>query len=285
MDSVPAARLACADSSFPGLSHEVALAVIADLGIEAVDVCVFPSAHTDPRKVEEDPSAVASALGELLAGHGLAVSDVFLILAEDSFEDLAINHPDEATRANSFRYFERALELARQLGSPGLSVLPGMPFEDPRASLELAAAELRRRAEAAAEAGVALSFEPHYESIAQTPDLALELLGHTPGVSLALDYSHFVYQGFAQADIDPLIPHARHLHLRQAAPGVMQAPAHEGAIDFPRLLERLAQARYGGYLCLEYQSEEWLECNRVDCISETASLRDLLLAAATTPAR
>jgi sugar phosphate isomerase/epimerase len=59
----------------------------------------------------------------------------------------------------------------------------------------------------------------------------------------------------------------------------MQLPAREGVIDFPRLVRRLGAAGYRGYLTLEYQWEEWLDCRRVDCVSETAELRDVLLAA------
>jgi sugar phosphate isomerase/epimerase len=276
-----APRLACADSTFPRLSHETALAVIADLGLRAVDVCVFPVTHTKPDVVHADPVAAASEVGARLERHALAVSDVFLILAAEGFEDYAVNHPDADVRAGSLSYFERTVEFARRLDSPGVTVLPGVPFDDASSSLELAARELQRRAKLAGEAGLALSIEPHYGSIVETPDRTLELLEHAPDVSLALDYSHFVYQGIAQGDIDVLIPHARHAHLRQAAPGSMQLPARDGAIDFPLLLKRLDAAGYDGYLCLEYQWEEWLDCDRVDCVSETAELRDLLLAGAT----
>jgi sugar phosphate isomerase/epimerase len=275
-----ALRLACADSTFPRLSHETTLAVIADLGLRAVDVCVFPVAHTQPASVQADPIAAAREVRARLKRHALEVSDVFLILAEQSFEDHAVNHPDADVRAESLSHFKRTLEFAGRLDSPGLTMLPGMPFGNASSSLELAARELQLRAELAREAGLALSIEPHYESIVETPDRTLELLERAPDVSLVLDCSHFVYQGIAQSEIDALLPHARHVHLRQAAPGSMQLPAREGIIDFALLVQRLDAAGYEGYFCLEYQWEEWLDCNRVDCVSETAELRDLLLAAA-----
>lgn len=268
-----APRLSCADSAFPRLSHAGALGVIRDLGIPAVDICVFPDfAHTAPATVRADPGAAAEAVLERL--DGLAVADVFLILG--AFDAVAINHPDAAVREESLSYFGPVVEFARRLSSPGVTLLPGVEFDG--ASLDEAAAELRRRAEIAGEAGLRLAFEPHYESIVETPERTLELLDRAPGVGLALDYSHFVFQGTPQADVDVLIPHAHHVHLRQAGRGEMQLRVHEGEIDFPRLMGRLRQAGYDGYLALEYQWEEWLDCNRVDCISETAALRDLLLA-------
>jgi sugar phosphate isomerase/epimerase len=275
-----ASRLACADSSFPRLSRALALAVIRDLGISAVDVCVFAgSRHTTPESVLANPAGAAEALRHELAANELVVSDVFAILAED-FESLAVNHPDRQVREDSLRRFRPLLDFAARLEAPGVTVLPGVPFPgvDRQASLELAAAELERRAALAGEMGLRLSFEPHYRSIVPTPASVLELLGHAPNVSISLDYSHFVFQGILQRDVDPLIPRSRHLHMRQAAPEVMQARATEGIIDFAAMLRALDAAGYEGYLAIEYQCEEWLECRRVDCISETADMRDLIVA-------
>lgn len=280
MSSPPEPRLACADSSFPRLSHGGALAVIRDLGIAAVDVCVFAGyRHTTPDSVLAEPAAVAAAVGGRLADEELVPSDVFAILAED-FETLAVNHPDAEVREESRRRFERVLEFAARLQAPGLTILPGWPFPgvDRESNVELAAAELQRRAELAGEAGLRLSVEPHYRSIAETPAATLELLARAPDVSLALDYSHFVFQGIRQADLDPLIARTGHVHLRQAAPGVMQARAREGTIDFAAVLDALAAASYEGFLAIEYQCEDWLECRRVDCLTETAEMRDLVLA-------
>lgn len=273
-------RLACADSAFPRLSHATALAVIDDLGIGAVEVCVFAgSNHTTPDEVVADPAAAAATVTDRLAVHGLAAANAFAILAAD-FEGLAVNHPDPAVRAESLARFDRILDFTARIGAPTLTILPGTPFPgvERERGLDLAAAELQRRAERAAAAGVGLLVEPHYGSIAASPEAALELLDRAPDVGVALDLSHFAFQGFAQAEADPLIPRTAHVHLRQGAPGLMQARAGEGTIDFVAVLDRLAETGYEGYLSIEYQCEEWLDCRRVDCISETADMRDLVLA-------
>lgn len=271
-------RLSCADSAFPRLSHEAALAVIRDLEIPAVDICVFAGyEHTSPRAMVDDPQAMADEVLRRLERNRLVVADVFVILGT-TFEELAVNHPDPGVRGESRSCFQQAVELALRLGSPGLTVLPGTEFEgiDPDDSLRLAASELRWRAGVSGDAGLGLAIESHYQSIVETPSRAADLLELAPEVSLALDYSHFTFQGIAQDEVDALIPRARHVHLRQAGPGVMQAPTAEGAIDFQRILGALDDAGYRGYLALEYQHEDWLGCDRVDCISETAELRDLV---------
>jgi hydroxypyruvate isomerase len=272
-------RLSCADSAFPKLSHDAALAVISDLAIGAVDICVFAGyEHTPPEAVIGDPKGAADAVLRRLERTPLVVADVFAIL-RPTFEDLAVNHPDQEVRRESRSHFQRVIDFAQRIDAPGLTIQPGMAFAgvDPKRSLGVAAAELRHRATIAGEAGLRLSIEPHYQSIVETPGKTLELLEQAPEVSLSLDYSHFVFQGISQDEVDALVPYSGHVHLRQAAPGVMQARAEEGSIDFQRVTEKLNAGGYRGYLALEYQHEEWLDCQRVDCISETAALRDIVL--------
>jgi sugar phosphate isomerase/epimerase len=273
-------RLSCADSAFPKLSHDGSLAVIADLGFEAVDICSFTGyRHTPPEDVIADPARAAAVVTERLERFGLAVADMFVILGE-SFEAEAPNHPDAAVRARALEHFERFVGFSRRIGAPGITVLPGVAFEDVpvERSMDLAAEGLNARAALAGEAGLRLAFEPHYGSIAQTPAAALELIERTPDVGFALDYSHFVYQGIEPAEVDALLPRTHHLHVRQAAPGDMQTRTREGTIDFVAVRDALLALGYDGYFALEYQWEDgWLDFSRVDCIAETAESRDLLL--------
>lgn len=274
-------KLSCADSAFPCLSHDAALAVIADLGIPAVDVCIWAGYdHNPPDQACADPAAAADRIGERLQRHGLAIADLFAILAE-SFEDLAVNNPDPAVREESLRRFEALVDLAVRLDSPGLTILPGTVYTgvDEGESLTLAASELQRRAEIAGEAGLRLAIEPHFRSVVPTPARTAALLELTTDVHLALDQSHFAFQGYELEESFPLLERTRHVHLRQGAPGLIQARAGEGTIDYAALRDRLLGSGYDGYFTLEYQWEEgWLDFTRVDCIGETAAMRDLMLA-------
>jgi sugar phosphate isomerase/epimerase len=277
-----AARISCADSAFRMLSHEAALMVIRDLEIGAVDIGVFAGyRHTPPEAVMEDPVAASDRVRARLERHELAVADVFAILGEP-FDALAVNHPDRAEREESLRQFDRLVEFTRRVGGAGVTVLPGGHFEGvtEEASLALAASELQRRAEIAGEAGVAFACEPHVGSVLPSPAVTLELLERAPNVGVTLDPTHFVFVGMDQEELGPLMPRTRHVHLRQAAEGVIQAPVHEGSIDIARFVRRLDEAGYSGYLAIEYQWDLAMDFNRVDCISETAAMRDLLLTTA-----
>ena len=58
----------------------------------------------------------------------------------------------------------------------------------------------------------------------------------------------------------------------------MQLPLQDGTIDFEAFIVMLERHNYDAWFGIEYQWEEWLGCYNVDCISETATMRDLFLA-------
>jgi sugar phosphate isomerase/epimerase len=161
-----------------------------------------------------------------------------------------------------------------------MTILPGVkwPHESADSSLARAADELARRAEEAARVGVALSVEAHVGSVADTPELALELVERAPGLKLTVDYTHFISEGFFDDDCEPLLEHARHVHVRGARPGRLQAAVKENTIDHARMVRELRRLEYPGFVCCEYVWVDWRHCNEVDNMAETILLRDELRA-------
>ncbi|MEW2516685.1 sugar phosphate isomerase/epimerase family protein [Actinacidiphila alni] len=274
-------RLSCADYTWPLLPHGSALDIVRALGCEAVDIGFMTGrSHVRPETAHGSIGLAAGAVRERVESRGLAVADVFAIPAAD-FESLAPNNPDARRRELAMEFFADAVDFARAVGAPGLTTLPGVVFGDEpfERALERSAQGLRRRVDLAGAVGLALSVEPHTGSLIDTPDKAARLLAAVPGLTLTLDYGHFVYGGSPQEDIDPLLPHARHLQCRAARPGVLQARVAEDTVDWARVVAALG-AGYDGYLALEYVWQEWMDCDRVDTVAESALLRDVLLAAA-----
>ena len=271
-------RLSCRDNCFPLLSHNAAMAVIADLGIEGIDVSV--SGRHDqlvPREVVDDPKGEATRIKRNADRLGLAVADVFVLTGYGP-DTLSVNETAIDARAESRRQFESFVPFAVELGAPGITILPGEVWRDnSEEGLAVAAGELAWRAERAADQGLGLSFEPHGRSNAPTPAAVLELLACAPGVTVTLDYSHFVGGGLAEAAADCLIPYARHIQARQASPGHIQATAKTGTIDFPRIIGLLDAAGYAGYFGFEYTWNDWID--EVDTLAQTALLRDVVRAA------
>ncbi len=104
--------------------------------------------------------------------------------------------------------------------------------------------------------------------------MVLELLERAPGLRLTLDYAHFVCLGWRQDEIDALAPHAAHVHLRQARPGVLQAKAAQGTINIAAQLATLRDRGFGGYLALEYVHQDYMDTLYDDVLTETIAMRD-----------
>jgi len=270
-------RLSCADYTWPAVPHALALDIIRGLGFDGVDIGYMSGrSHVRPEDTGGSLAWHAGRVAERCAARGLAIADVFA--QTGSFESAAVNHPDPAERDRSLEFFTRALEFARLVGSPGLTILPGVVFggEPWQAAADRAAAALRRRVETATAAGLRLSVEPHQGSVADTPERAARLAEMTPGLRLTLDYGHFVFSGASDADIEPLVAGAGHIQCRGARAGVLQASMEASTIDFPRMVRALADVGYQGFLATEYVWSEWHRCNEVDNLTETVALRDLL---------
>ncbi|NJM84249.1 MAG: sugar phosphate isomerase/epimerase [Tabrizicola sp.] len=99
-----------------------------------------------------------------------------------------------------------------------------------------------------------------------------------PGLKLALDYAHFICMGFRQEEIDPLAPHAAHVHMRQARPGALQSKWGEGVLDIPAMVDHLRQCGYEGYLAVEYVHQDYMNTVHDDVLTETVRMRDQLRA-------
>lgn len=274
-------RLACGDHSFPLLQHEHVCDLVRMLGFDAIDVGLMGNrSHVRPEVVRDDVAGWAGRISERVRGRGLEIADVFLIPWTD-FEVMAPNHPDPDERARAAALFRDVLDFTVRVGGAGLTMLPGVPFdgEERERSFERACTELAWRAAEARERGVRLSVEPHNDSIVEDPAEALRLVENTPQLEITLDHCHFVSRGHDELEGDPLLPYTRHFHARCARDGRLQARMQENTIDFERIVGRLKELDYDGYLAVEYVWTEWERCNECDNVSETVLLRDRLRAA------
>lgn len=275
-------RLSCADYSFPLLPYDVNLALIKGLEFDAVDVAVFSgNPNNSAEEVIADPTGVGRRVKAMVDDTGLVVADVFPIVITDfrpvfDVQSAAPNNPSAEVRTTARDDFRRFVEFTLVLESPGLTILPGCPFDgnDPSRDWGLAAEELNWRVEVAQEAGLELGFEPHIGSITETPETTAQFVAQVPGLKVCLDFTHFIYQGIPQERIETLLPISRHHQVRQAAPEVMQAISYEGTIDIQRLVRQLAAMDYNGFIAAEYVRMQKWDCDRVDNLSETIYVRD-----------
>jgi len=274
-------RLACADFAFPLLPHTQVLKLIAMLGFEGVDIGIFEErSHIWPSHVSDNLPFFANKLASKVRGEGLEFADIFY--QASSFNVTAANDPDPQERQKSRELFQKMLEFTLRCNAPHMTSLPGVEWDGvPHdTSLQRCSEELAWRVEQAKRVGVVYSVEAHVGSIVPSPAEARQLVEMTPGLTLTLDYTHFIKVGMSDADCEPLIPFASHFHARGGRLDRIQAAMKENVIDYERVIHAMQRANYPGYVGVEYTWQPWEHCDEVDNVSETIILRDKLRAAA-----
>lgn len=268
MESLP---LSCADFTFPLLKHAHALRLIASMGFAGVDVGVFAGrSHLRPERLAADPVGQGMRLKRELDACGLSLDDVFVQLGEDPAHH-AVSGADADMRRGDRDVFQRCVAFAHAAGATHLTGLPGVPGDD---GIARAVEESAWRLEVAATARLTYAIEPHVGSNCPTIAATQEFLARVPGLTVTLDYGHFVYQRQDARGADALVPHASHFHARSGAPGRLQAAMPANVIDFAPMVHAAAGGR--GRICVEYVWVDWEHCNEVDNVSETVLMRDHL---------
>lgn len=272
-------RLSCADYTFPALDHPQALRLIADIGFNGVDIGFFAGrSHVRPEHGLNDPVVAGNHLASVVADANLVIADLFAQISDD-FRIDAINDPVESAQEAAITAQTRCLDVAAAAGAPGMTLLPGIHHkgEDWSVSFARAADALRRLLREAQARNLRLSFEPHVESVVDTPARALELVHEVPGLTITFDPAHFVCTGHTLSDMTPLLAQTGHVQFRGGAPGVLQASTAENTINFQQLQRDLAVTGYSGWIATEYVWSSWYGCDRVDNVTETVQLRNALL--------
>jgi sugar phosphate isomerase/epimerase len=270
--------LACADFTFPLLSHEHSLDLIAMLGLDGVDVGLFEGrSHLQPSDQLGQPEQAGAELARKCRERGLKLADVFLQTDPD-FSVYPANHPEADRRAKARDWFERTLDYANAAGSRHVTCLPGVSFEsEPFAdSWARCVDELAWRVERSRAAGLVFGVEGHVGSIVPEPESLKQLVEAVAGLTLTLDYTHFTRAGLPDSAVEPLVRHASHFHVRGARQDRLQAPFDENKIDYGQVLRAMREVGYAGWLGIEYVWIDWEHCNECDNLSETIRFRDFL---------
>ncbi|MEO5995767.1 MAG: sugar phosphate isomerase/epimerase family protein [Chitinophagaceae bacterium] len=271
-------QFACADFTFPLLEHSKVLSLVAMLDCKGVDIGLFSgrshiTAETEFQQIQHR----AKTLKNQLDDRGLAASDVYLQLDTD-LSLFAINHPDAKRRLYARESFLKLIEYANELGADHITTLPGMYFtgEKNADSVRRCQQELTWRVEKLKGSGLSFGVEAHVGSPFVNPEDALALLKAVPGLTLTLDYTHFIRNGYAQEEVDPLLNYASHFHARGARKNQLQVSMTDNIIDYAKIIENLQKINYNGWIGLEYIWINWERCNEVDTLSETIRLMDII---------
>ncbi|MBM3277931.1 MAG: sugar phosphate isomerase/epimerase [Candidatus Handelsmanbacteria bacterium] len=269
-------KFACADFTFPLLSHDQSLQLISLLDFTGVDIGLFEErSHLWPSREFKNVSRSARALRKKLDGLGLKPADIFLQMAPD-FTAFAVNHPKSQRRRKARDWFLRTLDYTAECGGRHITILPGVHFEvETQAdSLDRCADELAWRMAQAKKHRLVVSVEAHVGSIAPRPSLAAALIKRVPGLTLTLDYTHFTRIGLPDSSVEPLVKHASHFHVRGARRGRLQERFTHNTIDYARVFKTMQKSNYKGWIGIEFVWQDWEHCNECDNLSETILFRD-----------
>jgi len=266
----------CADYTFPLLSRTQSLQLIRLLDFKFVDIGLFErSASYLPTELMSAPDDFTRGVERDLASTELRPSDLFLQIGTEPAQSSA-NDPDPKVRARNRQVFKRALELCTAIQCDHLTGLPGVEHGHKGTDLPLAIEETAWRAQVCREAGVVYSIEPHVGSICASVESTQRFLDQVEGLSLTLDYGHFVWAGEESRKVHSLLPFASHIHIRGGSTGRLQTSVADNTIDFEGMMSGLSTQGYAGKLALEYVWIDWQGCNQSDNLSETLLLRDRL---------
>lgn len=271
-------RFACSDFTFPLLSHDHSLDLIKMLGVKAVDIGLFEKrSHLWPSEEFKNITKNARKLARNLSNRGLKLADVFVQATGDAVTQ-APNNPSKRCRNKLRKIILQTLEYAAQANCSHVTATPGVYFkEESKAdSFARSCEELSWQCAQAQSMGITFSVEPGIGSIAPVPKQAMKLVKSVPGLTLTLDYTHFTSIGIPDAQIEPLIQHSSHFHARGACKGALQSSVKDNTIDYARIMKVMHRTGYRGYIELEYVWTEFENCTRVDNISETILLREVI---------
>ena len=265
-------KLSGAAWSFVGASLVESANVWRALGVEAMDLIALPDGLLDRVTIEKDPKGQAKRARE----PGLALSNLLCILGS-GFDDRPVNSADKGVRDLNFETIKRLIEFCVSAEIPSLIILPGIDqlgisHEE---ALKISGDTMTEMSLVARDAGLLMVFEPHIESVLENPFETLTFLKQNPDLKIVLDYSHFIAQGFNPSDVDPLVPYAGHVHLRQGSNKKLQVRWEAGEIDFRNVIGLLKKTGYKGYAAFEYEHDPcWMEMDKVDVMTETIKMRD-----------
>ncbi|MCA9914672.1 MAG: sugar phosphate isomerase/epimerase [Anaerolineae bacterium] len=264
-------EITCHSWAFNDLTLPEALGTIARLGFRYVDLGTGP--HLNPARAA-NPQTRQAVLRELrgdLEMFNLKIADLYLMLPR-----ISVN--DEKKRSTDIMLFKAMLPFAQTIRVAGITVSPGLVHpEDDEEAWERTVTALREMLQAAQEAQIPLSVEPHLDSMASTPERALRLVEEIEGLQITLDIAHMACQGIRLKKFQDLLPHTRHVQIRQARRNKLQTAFDKGKIDLVEFFDALREVNYEGFLGIEYmQTVDWHGMQAVNSIVEVSRMRDEL---------
>ena len=234
----------------PKVPVDEALAHLAKLGFDGVELTVIPGYTTELSKLDV---VERKRIRQLLEKHNLILSAIAAhssLLADDP----------EAHAANMARLkgaIDLAVELAQGDIMPAVNTTPGSRPEEWDTIRDLLVERTQELVEYAQSRSVTIAMEPHVGAAIDTPEKVLQLLElvDSPFLKVNFDISHFDIVGFTIEDtVAVLAPHTAHTHVkdqRGRVPNYEFLIPGEGNFDYVSYLKAMQAHGYDGFITVE----------------------------------
>ncbi|ODT80150.1 MAG: xylose isomerase [Pelagibacterium sp. SCN 64-44] len=266
-------KLSVTSWSFPVLTLGEVGGLAKVLGIDAVDVSFFYASGLDRAKVLGSPESYGEEIRQKLP---VAIANFYYLFGNGLDERNLALGPDEANLAD----FQNVLRFTKAAGASSVFILPGLinPGQSRNQAIANSVEALKPLVEAGQKSGVTVTIEPHVHGILESVEAVHDIVSRVPGLRITLDLAHFMALGYRQEEIETLVPHAGHVHLRQARQGALQAKMEQGTINFPSLFGALRDAGYEDWLSIEVVHQAYMDTLYDDVLTEIVKMRDAVRA-------
>jgi sugar phosphate isomerase/epimerase len=248
-----------------GLAHHElfdAVELLAEIGYRSVAITIDHGVLSPREDWRGQLRQLRSTLQRLGLQSAIETGARFLLDPRHKHEPTLIS-PDPAARARRIEFYKHAIRCAAELGSSCVSIWSGVLRQTSEVletsevcGMRLLAAGLEDVLQYAAQLGVVIGFEPEpgmlVDSMVGFADLVS--LIDAPNLKLTLDIGHLYCQGeLPIADqIRRFFPRLVNVHLEDMRRGRHEHLMFgEGEIDFPPVLQALAEVGYQGGVHVE----------------------------------
>jgi sugar phosphate isomerase/epimerase len=248
-------QLGCGSQNFRGLNLEDCVRLTAGMGFKYINIGAFNETHpVPPSKILADPQKAGREIRDVCARYEVTPVEFFIcsvVIGDGS--RVQPNDPDAKRREAMLEAFRKVCACAAEAGLSHIMGVPGEPQanDSPDHGMGISLDTLPRMQEIAKQASVGLTIEPHTGSLLTTPEATLAMLKKLPGMTLSLDYSHYIGAGFKPVDLLPLHKYAKHIHAKPARNGVPKCLFYDGDDYFEPLLKDLLEINWNGIVAME----------------------------------
>jgi len=251
--------IACSTSIRCGSSLDVALKTIHDLGFKQIDLLTIGAwAHVNPRNLADHYDQTAKPIDSLLEKYGLTM------LASNTGTTMQLW--DRSPQAVTDR--KRELQaLCRFLQERKVKVAAIQPLsKDTSRAWEQVITDcvqtLREQKAIGDQHGITFCLELHVHSPFETIEQAKQFMELMPEMPVVYDPTHFVMQGMDIRTTGWIMDRAKHVHIRDAAPGKIQERLGAGKVDFDWVFAALKDRGYTGHFSIEYLEDKQVDFSR-----------------------